>query len=78
MLKEAPPVLRYEDVVELQQAGYKAANELLAQGYKLLGIYQGTAMQATPENSQFPYYVRRGPIYVLGRYTNDNGKQTTE
>jgi hypothetical protein len=57
--------LPYGDVVEMVECRLKQANELLAHGYKLLGIYAVSGPGVHQETKSF--YTRRTVVYVLGR-----------
>jgi hypothetical protein len=57
--------LPYGEVVELVECRLKQANELLAHGYKLLGIYAVSSPGVHQETKSF--YTRRTIVYVLGR-----------
>ena len=57
-------------IKEVQECGQRLANHLLRHGYVLLDIQSGSRAQRYPEggsNQGQLYYVRRNPIYVLGR-----------
>ena len=56
----------YQDIVEIDEGGLKRARELLTEGYKIVGIYQGTRLVAREDA---PPFVRRGPRYVLAKYS---------
>ena len=56
---------------EVQEGGKHLANWYLDHGYLLLAIQEGTRARSFPnlkvEGHQYQYYVRRNPVYVLGR-----------
>lgn len=56
-------------IKEIQEGGKYLANHFLSYGYILLDIQAGTRAQKFPEENRSgqQYYVRRNPIYVLGR-----------
>lgn len=56
-------------VKEVQEGGKYLANHYLSHGYILLDIQAGTRAQKFPEENRSgqQYYVRRNPVYVLGR-----------
>lgn len=56
--------LPYGDVAEIVEVTARAANEYIAHGYTLLGIYNRAIGRATPKGD---FYVAKGPAYVLGR-----------
>jgi hypothetical protein len=64
-LPEGERSLPYGDVVEIVECRLKQANELLAHGYKLLGIYAVSGPAVHQETKSF--YTRRTMVYVLGR-----------
>jgi hypothetical protein len=64
-IPEGERSLPYGDVVELVECRLKQANELLAQGYTLLGIYAVSSPGVHQETKSF--YTRRTIVYVLGR-----------
>jgi hypothetical protein len=64
-LPEEEQGLPFGDVVELVECRLKQANELLAHGYKLLGIYAVSGPAVHQETKSF--YTRRTMVYVLGR-----------
>lgn len=58
-----------ETIKEVQEGGKHLANWYLSHGYILLAIQQGAWPKPLPlpnPNGQ-QYYVRRNPIYVVGR-----------
>ena len=56
-------------IKEVQEGGKNLANWYLSHGYVLLDIQSGSRAQRFPAASAsgFQYYVRRNPVYVLGR-----------
>jgi hypothetical protein len=66
-IPEGERSLPYGEVVELVECRLKQANELLAQGYTLLGIYAVSGPGVHQETKSF--YTRRTIVYVLGRPT---------
>jgi hypothetical protein len=64
-LPEEERSLPYGEVVEIVECRLKQANELLSNGYKLLGIYVVSFPGVHQETKSF--FVRRTVVYVLGR-----------
>jgi len=64
-LPEGERSLPYGEVVEIVECRLKQASELLAHGYKLLGIYVVSGPGVHQETKSF--FVRRTMVYVLGR-----------
>ncbi len=56
-------------IKEVQEGGKNLANWYLSRGYMLLDIQTGARGQRFPSEhvGAQPYYVRRNPVYVLGR-----------
>lgn len=56
-------------IKEVQEGGKRLANHYLSKGYLLLDIQNGARAQRFPEENRGgqQYYVRRNPVYVLGR-----------
>ena len=58
-------------IKEVQEGGKWMANHYLRHGYVLLAILEGARADSFPDSQapgqQYRYYVRRNPIYVLGR-----------
>jgi hypothetical protein len=56
---------------EIQEGGKYLANHYLSHGYVLLDIQEGARVGNFPDadakGHQYRYYVRRNPVYVLGR-----------
>lgn len=57
------------NIKEIQEGGKKLANWYLKHGYILLAIQSGSRAAKYPNKSADgrEYYVRRNPVYVLGR-----------
>jgi hypothetical protein len=64
-IPEGERSLPYGEVVEIVECRLKQANDLLAQGYRLLGIYAVSGPGVHQETKAF--YTRRTMVYVLGR-----------
>ncbi len=58
-----------DDIVEVLEGGQHWANWYLAQGYRLLDIQAATRASVYPQwaTNAGQAYVRRNPIYVVGR-----------
>jgi hypothetical protein len=56
-------------IKEVQEGGKYLANHYLSKGYLLLDIQVGARATRFPEENRGgqQYYVRRNPVYVLGR-----------
>jgi len=56
-------------IKEVQEGGKRFTNWYLGHGYILLAIQVGARAQKFPETNTGgqQYYVRRNPVYVLGR-----------
>jgi len=58
-------------IKEVQEGGKHLANHYLNHGYVLLEIQEGARADSFPDTSmdghQYRYYVRRNPVYVVGR-----------
>lgn len=58
-------------IKEVQEGGKRLANWYLEHGYLLLAIQEGARTGSFPDSDagghQYRYYVRRNPVYVLGR-----------
>lgn len=56
-------------IKEVQEGGKHLANHYLQHGYILLEVQQGARAQKMPEGgvNGRQYFVRRNPVYVLGR-----------
>jgi len=61
---------RYTSIIEIDECGLKRTRELLAEGYKIIGIFQATRLIPGAEGA--PPYVRRGPRYVLAKYAEED------
>lgn len=59
-------------IEEVQEGGKRLANHFLRHGYILLDIQQGARAQRFPDGNLNgrQYFVRRNPVYVLGRPKN--------
>jgi hypothetical protein len=58
-----------ENIKEVQEGGKRLANWYLDHGYILLDIQSGSRAARYPAKSADgrEYYVRRNPVYILGR-----------
>ena len=58
-------------IKEVREGGQHCANWYLNHGYVLLAIQEGARAGSFPTiqraGHQYQYYVRRNPVYVLGR-----------
>lgn len=58
-------------IVEVQEGGKNLANHYLQHGYLLLDVQSGARQSSFPSKDspghQYQYYVRRNPVYVVGR-----------
>ena len=64
---QVPPSLRmFDDVVEIKECRLAEANQLLAEGWQLQGVYSW-AQRQEPKKPGEQGYVRRAVVYVLLR-----------
>lgn len=56
-------------IKEVQEGGKRLANHYLSHGYILLDIQQGARCDTYPDldTTGRKYYVRRNPVYIVGR-----------
>jgi hypothetical protein len=56
-------------IKEIQEGGKRIANHYLSHGYVLLSVQSGARIEKFPDGgpNAGQYYIRRNPVYVLGR-----------
>ena len=64
----------FEDIVEVQQVRFRNVNEYLSNGYRLLCVDRTT----TPGQNNGSFYVKRTPIYIVGRTSESEHYEVTE
>jgi hypothetical protein len=58
-----------EDAAQIEECNHERANQLLAAGFSLLGIYpkNGEVLRKTPGPGTGPSYIKHDIRYVIGR-----------
>jgi len=63
----------FHGIIEVQEVGYKKVNELMTEGYEILAIHPGSRLiKSNPEDTTSVTYVRRRPVYVMGKREPDD------